>query len=77
MSSPPSPALQAFHPVTFADRGAAVPFTSSLLAGARARPAERGGIELLIPNPAGGRGVYVVPWTSMRELSGRPCTTCN
>ena len=68
MSSPPSPALQAFHPVTFADRGAAVPFTSPLLAGARARPSERGGIELIIPNPAGGRGVYVVPWTSMREL---------
>lgn len=68
MNSLPSPALQAFHPVTFAERGAAMPFTSPLLAGARARPAERGGIELVIPNPSGGRGVYVLPWTSMREL---------
>lgn len=68
MTTLPSPVLQAFHPVTFLERGAAVPFTSPLLAGARARPAERGGTELVIPNPSGGKGAYVLPWTSMQGL---------
>lgn len=68
MNPLPSPALQASHPTTFAERGVAVPFTSPLLAGARARPCKRGRIELIISNPSGGRGVYVLPWTSMRDL---------
>ncbi len=59
---------QGYQPVTFAERGVLVPFTTPLLAGSRARPGERLGPELMVPNPAGGRGVYVVPWSSVSEL---------
>src|SRR5207253_8622990 len=48
--------------------GVAVPFTTPLLTGARARPAQRGRAELIVPNPSGGRGVYVLPWSGVREL---------
>jgi hypothetical protein len=67
----PAPALlpvRRYQPVTFAERGVLVPFTTPSLAGARARPAPRGGPELLLPNPAGGRGVYVLPWSGMGEF---------
>lgn len=64
----PSLVAQAYHPTTFLERGVAVPFTTPMLAGARARPGERGGLDLIVPNPAGGRGVYVLPWGSITEL---------
>lgn len=69
--APPTPTLplvQSYHPTTFLDRGVAVPFTTPLLAGTRARPAERGGTELVVPNPSGGRGVYILPWGDLRAL---------
>jgi hypothetical protein len=56
------------HPVTFQSRGVAVPFTTPLLAGARVRHSGRSEIELITPNPSGGRGIYVVPWAGVREL---------
>jgi hypothetical protein len=56
------------HPATFRDRGAAVPFTAPLLAGARVRKSSRRGIELIVPNPSGARGVYIVHWPGVREL---------
>jgi hypothetical protein len=69
MAIPPNlPLIQSYHPTTFLERGVAVPFTTPLLAGARARPAQRGGAELIVPNPSGGRGVYVLPWSGVREL---------
>ena len=43
------------------ERGASVPFTTPMLSGARVRPADRIGLELLMPNPSGGRGTYIVP----------------
>lgn len=46
----------------------AIPFTTPDLAGARARPAERAGLEFILPNPSGGRGVYILPWAGVREL---------
>lgn len=68
MSLPNLPLVQAHHPTTFLERGVAVPFTTPLLLGARARPSDRGGIELIVPNPSGGRGVYIVPWSGLRQL---------
>ena len=62
------PLLQAYHPTTFLERGVAMPLTTPLLAGTRARPSDRGGVELVVPNPSGGRGVYILPWDGVREL---------
>lgn len=62
------PAVQAYHPTTFLERGVAVPFTTPALLGARARPVERGGLEIIVPNPAGGRGVYILPWLGVCQL---------
>lgn len=62
------PLPQSYHPTTFLERGVAVPFTSPMLLGARARPGNRGGTELIVNNPAGGRGAYVLPWESVCEL---------
>jgi len=62
------PLIQTYQPTSFAERGVAVPFTTPLLAGARVRPAERTGTELVVPNPSGGRGVYILPWGSARQL---------
>ncbi len=53
------------HPATFLERGVALPLTTPLLAGSRARPAEGYRLELIILNPAGGRGVYILPWSSI------------
>jgi len=65
---PNLPMVQAYHPTTFLERGVAVPFTTPLLVGTRARPAERGGTELIVPNPSGGRGVYILPWGGVCQL---------
>ena len=59
---------QAYQPATFLERGVAMPFTTPQLAGARGRPDVRVGLEVILPNPAGGRGVYVLPWAGVREL---------
>ena len=59
---------QTYQPSTFLERGVAMPFTTPLLAGARVRPGKREGLEVILPNPAGGRGVYILPWAGVREL---------
>lgn len=68
MSQPHIPLIQTYHPTTFLERGVAMAFTTPLLAGARVRPSERGGVELIVPNPSGGRGVYILPWGGVREF---------
>lgn len=68
MSLPTLPLVHSHHPTTFLERGVAVPFTTPLLGGTRARPSERARIELIVPNPSGGRGVYIVPWTGVCQL---------
>ncbi len=65
--SRPSPALS-WNPATFAERGVAAPFTAPQLLGARLRDDGRGSADLTVPNPSGGRGVYVLDWHSGREL---------
>ncbi len=62
------PQAQDHLPTTFLERGIAVPFTTPQLAGARVRPGTRGGLELLVPNPSGGRGIYILPWDGMGAL---------
>ena len=46
-------------PRTFLEWGVAVPFTTPLLASGRVRPGRRGRPEMMLPNPSGGRGLYV------------------
>ena len=62
------PPLQPYHPTTFLERGVAVPFTTPLLDGTRARPGARADVELIVPNLSGGRGVYILPWSGIREF---------
>ena len=45
-----------------------MPFTTPMLAGARARASERAGIELVMPNPSGAHGVYILHWLGVRAL---------
>lgn len=60
---------EAYQPVTFLERGVTVPFTTPFLFGARIRPNHsRGGLELVIANPSGGRGFYIVPWPALTEV---------
>jgi hypothetical protein len=56
------------HPATFASRGVAVSFTTPKLAGVRVRGSGRAGIELVVPNPSGGRGIYILNWPGVRAL---------
>ncbi len=62
------PLTEFHHPATFQSRGVAVPFTTPLLAGARVRLGAKNAPELVIPNPSGGRGVYIVQWSGVRAL---------
>ena len=64
----PLPHTKPYVPITFLERGVLVPFTTPMLAGTRARPAERFGTELLVPNLSGGRGVYVLAWAEIHKL---------
>jgi hypothetical protein len=61
------PPIEAHYPSTFRERGVAVPFTAPMLAGARLRDSGRDGIELVVPNPSGGPGVYIQHWSTARE----------
>lgn len=59
----------AYQPATFLERGVAVPFTTPFLLGARIRPTEtRAGLEIVIANPSGGKGHYIVPWAALPEV---------
>jgi hypothetical protein len=62
------PLTQSYHPSSFAERGVAVPVTTPALLGARMRPAQRTGTEFIIPNPSGGRGVYILDWGGVRQF---------
>ena len=64
----PNAAALLYQAATFAERGVSVPFTTPVLQGARTRRDPRVGLELVVPNPSGGRGVYVLPWAGVREL---------
>ena len=56
-------------PKTFLEWGVAVPFTTPLLSGGRVRPGRRGRPEMLMPNPSGGRGLYVFDLAAAPEVT--------
>lgn len=58
-------ALTNHSPSTFEDRGAAVAFTTPLLAQTRVRRGERDQLEVLVPGLAEGRSLYVIPWRAL------------
>ena len=58
-----------FVPRTFLDWGVAVPFTTPLLSSGRVRPGRRGRPEMLLPNPSGGRGLYVFDLAAAPEVT--------
>ncbi|MBW6399619.1 hypothetical protein KPL78_17300 [Roseomonas sp. HJA6] len=59
----------AYQPATFLERGVTVPFTTPFLLGARIRPTDtRVGLDVVITNPSGGRGYYIVPWSALTEI---------
>jgi hypothetical protein len=60
--------IETHHPATFRSRGVAVAFTTPRLAGARVRQSRHSGIELVVPNPSGGRGFYILQWPGVRAL---------
>jgi hypothetical protein len=63
-----APLVKSHRPTSFQERGVAAPFTTPMLSGARIRPAARTGTEFVVPNPSGGRGVYILTWSSVRQL---------
>jgi hypothetical protein len=68
VKTPPHSQVDAHHPMTFVSRGVAAPFTTPLLAGNRLRCSHRDGVEIVVPNPSGSRGVYVLHWPGVRAL---------
>jgi hypothetical protein len=68
MDTPSATLIQSHKPASFQERGVAVPFTTPQLSGARIRPAERTGTEFVVPNPSGGRGVYILTWSGVKQM---------
>lgn len=60
--------IHGFAPATFVERGVVVPFTTPALVGARLRPGRRREPELIVRNPSGGPGVYIVGWDGVHGL---------
>ncbi|WP_428492233.1 hypothetical protein [Rhodopila sp.] len=52
--------------MTFSSRGVSVNFTTPVLVGARVRQSLDRELEILLPNPSGARGVYVLTWPAVR-----------
>jgi len=56
------------HALDLHQRAVGVPFTTPMIYGAKARPEPRGGVELLVPNPSGGPGYYVIGLKGLRDF---------
>lgn len=57
-----------YWPATFEDRGVVVPFTTPMLAFARARSDGNDGLEVIVPGLSGGSGVYIIGWSGVRDV---------
>ncbi len=66
--SMPKLAGSEFLPSRFTERGAAVPFTTPLLAQSRVRIDDRKQFELMIPAFAGAKGIYAIRWRDLPEV---------
>lgn len=67
-----TPSLDSFaaasgKPSRCAERGVAAPFTAPLLFAARLRLRPGPEIDVLVPNPAGREGWFVLPWAAAQE----------
>jgi len=67
-----TPSLDSFaatsgKPARCAERGVAAPFTTPLLFAARLRLGPGRAVEVLVPNPSGREGWFVLPWAAARE----------
>lgn len=58
-----------YLPKTFLEWGVAVPFTTPMFSSGQIRPGRRGQPEMLLPNPSGGRGLYVFDLGAAPELT--------
>ncbi len=56
------------RPLPHTERTVGIPFTTPLISGAKARLAKGGAVELLVPNPSGARGYYVMDLRATREF---------
>lgn len=56
------------RPATFAEAGVAAPFTTPAIAQARLRLDRRGRTEVVVRNPTGNTGAYVMPLEALCEL---------
>lgn len=56
------------QPSTYAERGASVPFTTPVLGGAFVRTGADGTAELIVGNPSGNRGVYILPLHNLQAI---------
>jgi hypothetical protein len=54
---------------TFAERGVLLPFTSPRLVGTRVRTGRSRDLELVVPNPSGGVGFYILNWSNIRSVA--------
>ena len=57
-----------YWPATFEERGVVVPFTTPMLAFARARADGNGGLEVIVPGLSGSSGVYIIGWSGVRDV---------
>ncbi|MBN9528180.1 MAG: hypothetical protein J0H82_18375 [Alphaproteobacteria bacterium] len=67
-SSMPSVAAREFLPQRFAERGAAVPFTSPSIAQGRVREDYRQQLELAVPALGGMKGSYIIRWAELLNV---------
>ena len=63
------PSTGSLEAPTFLARGVAVPFTAPMLTTTRIRPSDRGAIEIVLPNPSGGAGVFITDWPQAAKMS--------
>ncbi len=68
-----SPASIEWHtvrePPQPAPRCVSLPFTGPALGSMRVRCARQGGLEMLLGNPGGGRGIYIARWAALRDYA--------
>ncbi|MBI1208879.1 MAG: hypothetical protein GC191_16535 [Azospirillum sp.] len=58
-----------YVPGSFAERGLTVPFTTPIVAQARVRLDGNDRIEFILPSLSGGKGRYVMPWSTVQSLA--------
>ena len=68
MRDPSRSPTEHHQPATFRSRGITAPFTTPLLAGTRVRQGDKMQIEVMVTNPSGNGGIFVVTCDGLRTL---------